>query len=196
MQQSNFRCQLLVICLAIGLLPFGFGLALLTWKSSQATEEQVGQRLTSLTASKAQKIEDYVHQIEDQARILSESAMIIDAMEQFAWAFEAVGQGAKGAATPALAKYYREQIGNKFLADTGSEPLDVGCLPLRNAAGLHLQDLYVAQNFSLTICARVPYSQRANRFRCSTRDSSHGVKREAGARSTRFDASPALPPQR
>lgn len=114
--------------------------------------EQAKNQLTSIRTVKANQIEDYFSQINNQIDSFSEDLMIVDAMREFPAALEnvrsekSVDESQLKTMKESLLGYYRNDFGKKYIEKTGQQPpLKDQVLPLDDDS-IYLQYQYISAN--------------------------------------------------
>jgi anti-anti-sigma regulatory factor/HAMP domain-containing protein len=117
----------------------------------QAIQQQSFDKLTAVREMKGNQIEDYTRQIVDQILTLSESRMIVDAMNDFRRSFRSIEEdlrlppGEFEQRDQRLRLYYQEQFLNRLREISASEASISDYWPGDDGARL-LQQLYIADN--------------------------------------------------
>jgi methyl-accepting chemotaxis protein len=147
----TIRTKLLAILAATAVLSAGVSSYIGYQTAQQALEEQSFNKLTAVREMKANQIEGYFRQINDQILTLSEDRMIIDAMKDFRAAFAsidrelAIPREALASNDQQLRLYYQ----NEYLARLNpnlSHPAVVSDYWPQELPTRTLQDLYIASN--------------------------------------------------
>ncbi|MDH5360463.1 MAG: methyl-accepting chemotaxis protein, partial [Gammaproteobacteria bacterium] len=149
----NIRNKMLVGSTILTILPIMVVSIVLyfvaTNNASEAIDQQVSDRLTSMRDAKKAHVEDYFHTIQDQALTFANNKMIIDAMREFRAAF--AGTDVSYKMTPqkheALELFYTDQFGKQYdNVNKGRQVDSKAILASIGNTGQLLQHIYLANN--------------------------------------------------
>ncbi|MCT4632210.1 MAG: HAMP domain-containing methyl-accepting chemotaxis protein [Firmicutes bacterium] len=112
---KSIKYKLVIAFMIVALIPFGI-VSFISFQNSKAEiEEIVFNQLTAIRENKADQIESYFEEIDNQIITFSESRMIIDAMKEFKETFYQVSQEATDQQYEEALKGTHDYIKNKFL---------------------------------------------------------------------------------
>ena len=143
--------KLTTLSLLSGLVPLIIAAVAAYLSASSAMTDGAEARLSSIRDAKKQQIELYFEQIHDQVLTLSNSTMIEEAMQTFAWGFDnylaqtELDDEALGRNRSSLVNYYSNSFGSKYQKDT-SNPVEIQRILPVAPTEVALQAAYIADN--------------------------------------------------
>ncbi len=135
----------------VGILPLAAASLINVYDASAALNDAARAQLGSLRAVKQNQIESYFHQVRKQAITLSESHVVVDAMQQMKQAFVAlptelgVGEPQLAQYRSAISAFYSDQFGREFKAINGKS-VNTSALMPTDPAAIISQYYYIAAN--------------------------------------------------
>ena len=87
MKKLQLRTKLLIAMLVVGLLPLSIAGIIVLQKTNSAIKARAFNQLESLRSNKADQVEEYFAEIENQILTFSNNIMVRDAMNELAYAF-------------------------------------------------------------------------------------------------------------
>ncbi len=135
----------------VGLVPLAIASYVNSSAAGTALKDATVNQLGSLRSVKKSQIENYFKRIENQVRTLSESRMVIDAVQEFKSAYRSlpddlnVSDEQLQEYRQKLATYYNGQFGREFASQNGGST-DTSSLVPSSPSSIVSQYLYIAAN--------------------------------------------------
>ena len=106
----KIRTKLLIVLVLVAVVSVGIYSAVEYRAAKRALLEESFDTLVAVRELKAQQIEDYFSNIAGQVATLSESSMIVDAMQEFRAAIDLLDEGSDGSGLLELQSYYEQEF--------------------------------------------------------------------------------------
>jgi len=151
LSRLSIRVRMLLVLASVAIVSAGVTSFISYVTARQAIEHQAFENLIAVREMKGNQIEDYVGQITDQILTLSESRMIVDAMDDFRRGFDAIGDelnldpGAVEQRDRRLRLHYQNHFVSRLGEVAGEDHRVAEFWPTNGSARL-LQQLYLADN--------------------------------------------------
>jgi anti-anti-sigma factor len=142
---------MVLILASVAIVSAGISSLVSYWTARQAIESQAFEKLVAVRELKGNQVEDYFHQIVDQALTLAESRMVVDAMHEFRAGFGTITDEVpltpqeKEAVERDLRVHYQNEFIGRFESALGLSTALGDYWPAAPGAQL-LQQLYIADS--------------------------------------------------
>ena len=151
LSRLSIRVRMLLVLASVAIVSAGVTSLISYLTARRAIEHQAFENLIAVREMKANQIEDYAGQITDQILTLSESRMIVDAMDDLRLGFDAIDDESTLDPSEAerrdrrLRLYYQDHFLSR-LSEVSGEDHPVAEFWPTNGSARSLQQLYLADN--------------------------------------------------